>query len=98
MNIVMLNPFSLLFGVISLPFLLMFLALKGWALWQAAINKQTNWFIAILLLNTLGILELVYLFFYAKENRYSDWVKTKFSTTWKKESQGKVQDIAPKKK
>ncbi len=94
----MMNPFSLLVGVIGLPFLLFFLALKGWALWQAASNKQTNWFIAILVLNTLGIIEIIYLFFYAKENRYSDWLKNKFNATWKKGSQGKVQDIAPKKK
>jgi len=38
---------------------------KGIALWRAANLKQRNWFIGILLLNTLGILEIVYLFFFA---------------------------------
>lgn len=34
---------------------------KGIALWRASQNKQTAWFIAILLLNTLGILPIYYL-------------------------------------
>lgn len=39
---------------------------KGIALWKAAKSNQKNWFISLLVLNTLGILELVYLFYYAK--------------------------------
>jgi len=42
-------------------------AWKGVALWYAAKHSQRNWFIAILILNTLGILELVYLFRFAKK-------------------------------
>ncbi len=38
---------------------------KGLALWRAAGLKQRNWFIGILILNTLGILEIAYLFFFA---------------------------------
>ncbi len=40
---------------------------KGLALWRAANLKQRNWFIAILILNTLGILEIAYLLFFAKK-------------------------------
>ncbi len=40
---------------------------KGFALWHAAQGKEKNWFIAILILNTVGILEIAYLFFFAKE-------------------------------
>lgn len=39
---------------------------KGYALWHAASEKERNWFIAILILNTAGILEIAYLFFFAK--------------------------------
>jgi len=39
---------------------------KGIALWKAARNKQVNWFIAILILNTFAILEITYLFFFQK--------------------------------
>jgi len=42
------------------------LAWKGLALWRCANLKQRNWFIGILILNTLGILEIAYLFFFAK--------------------------------
>ena len=35
---------------------------KGLALWRAAGLRQKWWFVALLLINTLGILEIVYLF------------------------------------
>lgn len=35
---------------------------KGLGLWHAAKNKAPWWFIAILLINSLGILEIIYLF------------------------------------
>ena len=38
--------------------------LKGYALWHAARARQTRWFIALLVLNTLGILEIIYLIWY----------------------------------
>jgi len=37
------------------------------ALWRAASLKQRNWFVGILILNTVGILEIVYLFLFAKK-------------------------------
>lgn len=40
---------------------------KGFALWKAAGNKQKIWFIALLVINTLGILEIVYLFYFSKK-------------------------------
>ena len=42
---------------------------KGLALWKAAKYHQKSWFIAILVVNsaTIGILEIVYLFRFAKE-------------------------------
>jgi len=40
---------------------------KGIALWKSARNRQTAWFIAILLVNTLGILEIVYISFFQKD-------------------------------
>ncbi|MFZ3043563.1 MAG: DUF5652 family protein [Minisyncoccia bacterium] len=35
--------------------------LKGFALWHAARGSQKWWFIALLVVNTLGILEIIYL-------------------------------------
>lgn len=40
---------------------------KGLALWNAAKNSQRNWFMIMLVLNTIGILEIVYLFAFAKK-------------------------------
>ncbi|MDO8487582.1 MAG: DUF5652 family protein [Candidatus Curtissbacteria bacterium] len=40
-------------------------AWKGLGLWNAAKNKQQYWFVAMLIINTLGILEIVYLFRFA---------------------------------
>jgi len=40
---------------------------KGLALWRAAKLGQRNWFIVILIVNTVGILELIYLFGFAKK-------------------------------
>lgn len=54
---------------INLPFLisvLWALPWKGYALWIAARKEQKIWFIAILLLNTLGILEILYIFIFSK--------------------------------
>jgi hypothetical protein len=40
---------------------------KGLALWKAARNYQKNWFVAILLLQTLGVLEIIYLAKFQKD-------------------------------
>jgi Family of unknown function (DUF5652) len=43
---------------------------KGLALWRAVKLDQKNWFIALILLsifNLLGIIEIAYLFFFAKK-------------------------------
>lgn len=39
---------------------------KGLALWHSAQRKDNWWFIALLIINTVGILEIVYLFGFAK--------------------------------
>jgi hypothetical protein len=46
---------------------------KGLALWNASKNSQRNWFVIMLVLNTAGILEITYLFRFAKKRmRLSD--------------------------
>lgn len=47
-------------------FLIWSFAWKGFALWKSAKNNQKKWFIAILILNTLGLLEIIYLFYFCK--------------------------------
>ncbi len=42
---------------------------KGIALWHAARNKQLVWYIALLIVNTVGVLEIVYLIFFRKKGQ-----------------------------
>lgn len=42
---------------------------KGIALWYSARNKQKVWFIFILILNTLGVLPIIYLIFFKRKKR-----------------------------
>ena len=50
---------------------------KGIALWRAAQYRQRNWFVVILVLNsiTLGILEIIYLFRFAKKRLTFEEIK-----------------------
>lgn len=41
--------------------------LKGAGLWRAANLKQRNWFIVMLIINSVGIIELIYLFRFAEK-------------------------------
>jgi len=40
---------------------------KGVALWKSARNKQAVWFIVLLVVNTLALLEILYLAFFQKK-------------------------------
>jgi hypothetical protein len=53
---------------LSLIFILVLweLVWKGIALWKAARESQKYWFIAILILNTAGILPILYIFLFKK--------------------------------
>lgn len=39
---------------------------KGWALWRSARQDDKAWFIALLVLNTAGLLEIFYIFVFSK--------------------------------
>jgi len=40
---------------------------KGVALWRASRNSHKKWFIALFVINTLAILEILYIFFFSKK-------------------------------
>ncbi len=42
------------------------LAWKGVALWRCARRNDLWWFIAIMIINTLGILEIIYIVFFSE--------------------------------
>lgn len=39
---------------------------KGLGLWRAASNKSVGWFVALMILNTIGFLEILYIFVFSK--------------------------------
>ncbi|MBI2594737.1 MAG: hypothetical protein HYW38_00535 [Candidatus Colwellbacteria bacterium] len=40
---------------------------KGMALWKAARKGDRNWFIVLLVVNTIGILEILYIYVFSKK-------------------------------
>jgi hypothetical protein len=46
--------------------LLWVLPWKGIALWKAARNEHKGWFIALLIINTFALLEVLYIFYFSK--------------------------------
>lgn len=53
--------------IIVLILVIWSLVWKGLALWRAAHREEKKWFIAILILNTLGILEILYIYVFSKK-------------------------------
>lgn len=46
----------ILVSLVTIPF-------KALALWKAARSDSKGWFVALLLINTLGVLDIIYYFF-----------------------------------
>lgn len=61
-------PPMLFFGIVLL-IVAWTITVKGVALWRAVLNGQKGWFVAILVLNTFGILELAYLLAFRKDKQ-----------------------------
>jgi|GEM_PF-889709 len=51
--------FGIIFAIIVL--IVIVSILKGIALWKAARNNDLGWFVCLLIINTAGILELIYI-------------------------------------
>ncbi len=47
---------------------------KGFALWRVAKNNHKKWFIALFLVNTMAILEIIYIFYFSKEKQLKEQV------------------------
>jgi hypothetical protein len=64
----MMPQFSTGLLLIILIVLISSIVLKGIALWRAARNGQKKWFVVLLVVNTIGILELLYIFVFSIKN------------------------------
>ena len=58
-----------LFPILFVLVLVWTLIWEGIALWKAARAGSKKWFIALLLINTLGILEILYIFVFSKKEK-----------------------------
>jgi Family of unknown function (DUF5652) len=65
------SPFTPGLTFAFLPLLIIVLLwtviLKGYALWHSARNSQKWWFIVLLIVNTVGILEIIYLIWFRSD-------------------------------
>lgn len=50
-------------------------AWKGWALWQSAHKNELRWFVIMLVLNTAGILEIIYTLIVERETTKRKYVE-----------------------
>jgi len=63
-----LGPFGFGGGLLFALLLIWSLTWKALGLWRAARTGSKAWFIAILVVNTLGILEILYLYVFSKKS------------------------------
>ena len=54
-------------GLIFVVLIAWSLVWKGLALWKAARESHKAWFVVLLLVNTVGILEIFYIYFLSKK-------------------------------
>lgn len=62
-------------------------AWKGTALWKAGKNNQPIWFVALLVLNTFGLLEIIYIFGFGKRKDLNNCTACNGSCECKKETE-----------
>lgn len=65
------------FLIVFMVLLLWVFPWKGYALWLAARNGHKKWFIALLILNTLAILDIIYIFTVGRKSVKEQTVETK---------------------
>lgn len=59
--------YEILLLLLLAPLVIWEVVWKGIALWKSARNGQMGWFVPILIINTVGILPIVYIVFFQKK-------------------------------
>jgi methionyl-tRNA synthetase len=80
-----------MFNIILLILAIWTIPWKGYALWLASKRDESIWFIVILILNTIGILEIFYIFRITKKS----WADIKEDWRSLLESFKKPEDTTP---
>lgn len=66
-------------GIILAVLIIWSIVWKGFALWKSAREGSKVWFVVLLILNTVGILEILYLYVFSKES-FNKFIKRTFRT------------------
>jgi hypothetical protein len=66
MDLLAFNQLIQEYGPLFVGVIVWSLAWKGVALWKAARSGSRTWFVALLVLNTFGLLEIIYIYFFSK--------------------------------
>lgn len=83
-----------IFGLI----LLWTLPWKAVALWRSAQRSQLGWFLSMLFLNTLGLLEIAYIFFFSKkEVRQQVKIDSTFESQFRSFRESRADEVVEKK-
>lgn len=62
---------------LMIPLAVVDLILRGFALWHSARREQKVWFVALLIVNSVGILPLIYLVFFKNGSSKAEKRKSK---------------------
>jgi len=54
---------------VLVPLIIWSMFWKGWALWLAGNRKEKVWFIILFLVNTIGILDIIYIYMRRKKKK-----------------------------
>jgi len=63
---VLFAPFEMVLIIVLVVWSLIW---KGLALWRCGRNNQLTWFVVLLIVNTAGILEIIYILWFQKKRR-----------------------------
>jgi len=63
----LLDPKNPTFQIILIVLAIWTIPWKALALWHSSKNNDKTWFIVVMIINTFGILEILYLFVFAKQ-------------------------------
>lgn len=66
------SPFAFAFGFLVIVAVVWSMVWKGIALWKSSRLGHKIWFVVMLITNTLGVLEILYIFFFSKPSKKID--------------------------
>ena len=85
--LITLNTFLDAHPEIVLMLTIWILVWKGLALWKAAQRQEKAWFVVLLVLNTIGLLDILYLFVFSRDKKLLASIKEEDKDNEKEKNQ-----------